>query len=95
MAEAAKKWYDVANTQEEFSLFNELARHPEYTWRSTDGLASSLGWSEEKLGKVMDRFIKQNIILVKTHKETGSKKVAYWERANEAKKVDKEEDLPF
>jgi hypothetical protein len=92
----ARKWWEIASCHEEYSLFNELARNPEYTWRTTSGLATVLGWTEEKLQSIMKKFITQNIILIKSAKDGSSQKVAYWERTKEGKQEKEDNsELPF
>lgn len=76
------KWWEVARTQDESDLFNILARDPDFTWREGSTLAKTLGWSSEKLEKVMIPYLDKNMILIRKGK-TGNVLFAYWERVEQ------------
>ena len=58
-----KKWWEVASSEEEKTLFKILARNPKYSWRSLSSILKETGWSREKLESVTEPFRKRKIIM--------------------------------
>lgn len=77
-----KKWWEVARTQDEMDLFNSLARHPKYAWRSGTSLLNELNWDAEKFKRIVSPYLQNSMISVQK-KLDGSFCFAYWERIKE------------
>ena len=78
----SKKWWQVAETQEELELFHLLARHPKYGWRNIDNILKKLRWSPKKFNQVAGPFLKTKIIVEKNTKKGFL--IGYWERVDDS-----------
>lgn len=77
-----QKWWEIAKTQDEIQLFNLLARHPKFDWRTFTSILKTLGWTQNHLEQVVEPFIKSRIILFRNTKKNGIQ-LGYWERVDQ------------
>lgn len=80
-----KKWWQIANNENEFKLFDLLARG-QYKWISIRNIIKELDWDINKLKKVSNVFIENGIIILnpkikvrEDSKLNNELYMAYWE----------------
>lgn len=79
-----KSWWEVVspNNEVESKFFKELARNPEYTWRTLDSLSKKLNIDIKRVGSIAQKYIDKDMIKHKLN-NNGVDCVAYWERIKE------------
>ena len=78
MAKMRKRWWEVANTDEEKKLFIFLARHPKFTWRSVASIMRELRITPEELEALVEPYRRAGMIVASVKRD--GVYLAYWER---------------
>lgn len=87
-----KKWWEIYNGDDEKNFFvgkngkSGLARHPDFTWRTTESIAKESGLNKILVEKLIEKHFKTGLVI---QHAKDPEKWAYWENVKRDDKISK------